>query len=319
MFADLHHLSHHAAWRRQLEMLLESTGEGIYGVDLKGRCILINRAGADLLGYSPDEVLGRHMHYLIHHSYANNERMRVDDCHIYKAFQEGHGIRVDDEVLWRRDGSSFPAEYASYPIHNGNDVVGAVVTFSDISERKRTESALKFAHDELEVRVRERTAEFFVVVSGYLAVGDLYEAQRHSSRSRIRGAGERRCGNGHADTFSDAIGRGKQTVGAPQRSLFRSRHQRQRHRYSARPFPCARFDGLFSGGHNGHTAGLCDWYVTAALSGVGPLYSNPEADLAIGVDAFGAVHHPRFRHVGDIRHFYLFALADAHQHGVWCR
>lgn len=159
MFADLHHLSHHAAWRRQLEMLLESTGEGIYGVDLKGRCIFINRAGADLLGYSPDEVLGRHMHYLIHHSYANNERMRVDDCHIYKAFQEGHGIRVDDEVLWRRDGSSFPAEYASYPIHNGNDVVGAVVTFSDISERKRTEFALKFAHDELEVRVRERTAE----------------------------------------------------------------------------------------------------------------------------------------------------------------
>ena len=159
MFANLHNLSHHAAWRRQLELILESTGEGIYGIDLRGRCIFINEAGAAMLGYTPDEVFGRSMHYLIHHSHADETLMPVHECRIYKAFQEGRGIRVDDEVLWRREGRSFPAEYASYPIRDGNAVVGAVVTFNDITERKRTQRLLQEAHDQLERRVRERTAE----------------------------------------------------------------------------------------------------------------------------------------------------------------
>jgi PAS domain S-box-containing protein len=159
MFADLHHLSHHAAWRRQLEMLLESAGEGIYGIDLAGRCNFINRAGAEMLGYSPDEVLGRNMHFLMHHSHADGSLMPVVSCRIFRAFRDGQGCRVDDEVLWRRDGTRFPAEYASYPILNGDTVVGAVVTFSDISERKRTEAALQAAHAELEARVAARTAQ----------------------------------------------------------------------------------------------------------------------------------------------------------------
>ncbi len=159
MFANLHHLSHHAAWRRQLELLLESAGEGIYGIDLNGRCIFINGAGAQMLGYTPDEVLGRNMHYLIHHSHANRELMPVHECRIFKAYRDGHGCRVEDEVLWRRDGTSFAAEYASYPIRDGETVVGAVVTFTDITERKRTEAALQAAHSELERRVVERTAE----------------------------------------------------------------------------------------------------------------------------------------------------------------
>jgi len=159
MFANLHQLSHHAAWRRQLELLLESAGEGIYGIDLRGRCIFINGAGAEMLGYTPDEVLGRNMHYLIHHSDSAARLMPVHDCRIFNAFRDGCGCRVDDEVLWRRDGTCFPAEYASYPIRDGDDVVGAVVTFSDITERKRTEAALHRAHAELERRVAERTAE----------------------------------------------------------------------------------------------------------------------------------------------------------------
>lgn len=159
MFADLHQMSHHAAWRRQLEMLLESAGEGIYGIDLRGRCIFINRAGAQMLGYEPDEVLGRNMHYLMHHSHTGGALMPVTDCRIFQAFRRGQGVRVDDEVLWRRDGQSFPAEYASYPIRNGDTVVGAVVTFSDITERKRTEAVLESARAELERRVAERTGE----------------------------------------------------------------------------------------------------------------------------------------------------------------
>ncbi|MDB5802673.1 MAG: histidine kinase [Rhodocyclales bacterium] len=159
MFTDLHQLSHHHAWRRQLELLLESTGEGIYGIDLGGRCIFINQIGAEMLGFSPDEVLGRNMHYLMHHSHADSRLMPVHDCRIFRAFQQGQGVRVDDEVLWRRDGTAFEAEYASYPIRDGGKVVGAVVTFNDISTRKCAERALQEAHNELERRVAQRTAD----------------------------------------------------------------------------------------------------------------------------------------------------------------
>lgn len=159
MFADLKHLSHHAAWRRQLEMLLESAGEGIYGIDLKGRCIFINGTGAGTLGYTPDELIGRNMHYLIHHSRPDASLLPVHDCRIFQAFQKGKGVRVDDEVLWRRDGTSFAAQYASHPIRDNDQVVGAVVTFSDISERKAIERELHATHALLERRVEERTLE----------------------------------------------------------------------------------------------------------------------------------------------------------------
>ena len=159
MFADLKHLSHHAAWRRQLEMLLESAGEGIYGIDLNGRCIFINGTGADTLGYAPDELIGRNMHYLIHHSRPDATLLPVHDCRIFQAFRQGKGVRVDDEVLWRRDGTSFAAQYASHPIRDNDQVVGAVVTFSDISERKAIERELHATHALLERRVEERTLE----------------------------------------------------------------------------------------------------------------------------------------------------------------
>ncbi|WP_370263729.1 PAS domain S-box protein [Limnobacter sp.] len=159
MFKHLSTLSHHAAWRRQLELLLDSTGEGIYGIDLRGRCVFINKAGAEMLGYSADEVLGRNMHYLMHHSYANRDLMPVCDCQIFKAFQNNKGCRVDNEVLWRRDGTCFHAEYASYPIFEGEEVVGAVVTFNDITERVEAQNIKQAAQVELERRVEERTAQ----------------------------------------------------------------------------------------------------------------------------------------------------------------
>ncbi|HEX4916530.1 MAG TPA: PAS domain-containing sensor histidine kinase [Limnobacter sp.] len=159
MFKHLSNLSHHAAWRRQLELLLDSAGEGIYGIDLRGRCVFINKAGAELLGYSADEVLGRNMHYLMHHSYANRDLMPVCDCQIFKAFQNNRGCRVDNEVLWRRDGTCFHAEYASYPIFDGEQVVGAVVTFNDITARVEAQNIKQAAQTELERRVAERTAQ----------------------------------------------------------------------------------------------------------------------------------------------------------------
>lgn len=185
MFADLKHLSHHAAWRRQLEMLLESAGEGIYGIDLRGRCIFINGAGAAMLGYTPDEVVGRNMHYLIHHSHADRSLMPVHDCRIFKAFRDGRGKRVDDEVLWRRDGSCFDAQYASYPIRNDQEVVGAVVTFSDISARKRIERELQATRAQLEARVQVRTAELSAAHESLRRLASHLSTLREQERAHI--------------------------------------------------------------------------------------------------------------------------------------
>lgn len=185
MFADLKHLSHHAAWRRQLEMLLESAGEGIYGIDLRGRCIFINGAGAAMLGYTPDEVVGRNMHYLIHHSHADRTLMPVHDCRIFNAFRDGRGERVDDEVLWRRDGSCFDAQYASYPIRNEQEVVGAVVTFSDITARKRIERELHATRALLEARVDARTAELSAAHESLRRLSSHLSTLREQERAHI--------------------------------------------------------------------------------------------------------------------------------------
>ncbi|WP_165252233.1 response regulator [Paludisphaera soli] len=146
-------------------LLLESSGEGIYGIDMEGRCTFINGAAARMLGYHADEVLGRNAHALIHHTRPDGSPYAVEDCPIYRSFRVGDGCRVDDEVLWRRDGSCFPAEYASYPILGGDGAIkGAVVNFTDITERKRVESELRRAHEADQAATRAKS-EFLANMS----------------------------------------------------------------------------------------------------------------------------------------------------------
>ncbi|RQW76880.1 MAG: PAS domain S-box protein, partial [Geobacter sp.] len=126
-----------------VRLLLQSTAEAIYGVNLLGKCTFANPACARLLGYMhPDEFLGKNMHHLIHHTRADGTPYPVDDCPMYRVFGKDEGIHLDTAVLWRADGTSFPAEFWAYPQRSGNEVVGAVVTFLDITERKRAEEEL---------------------------------------------------------------------------------------------------------------------------------------------------------------------------------
>jgi len=129
--------------RDDFRLLLESTAEAIYGIDGDGRCTFCNPACLRLLGYdSVDELLGQNVHSLIHHSRSDGTPYPMDDCRIYQAFRNQEQAHVDDEVLWRKDGSSFTAEYWSYPMIRDERVIGCVVTFLDITERKESAESL---------------------------------------------------------------------------------------------------------------------------------------------------------------------------------
>jgi PAS domain S-box-containing protein len=151
----------------QTRLLLESAGEGIYGVTTDGQCIFCNPSAARMLGYSaPDELEGRNMHLTLHHSYPDGSLYPIERCRALEPCRSGLSAHVDDEVFWRADGDSFPVEYHANPIYRDGELVGAVVNFSDISERKRSEAEIGKAHDSLTEerahlaeRVRERTAE----------------------------------------------------------------------------------------------------------------------------------------------------------------
>jgi PAS domain S-box-containing protein len=172
-------------WQNQLGLLLESTGEGIFGVDLAGHCVFINRAGARLLGFEPAEVLGRNMHELTHHSHADGSHYPDTDCPIFNAFRQGLPCRIDTEVFWRRDRSAFAVEYSSHPIVDAGQVRGAVITFVDITERKRAADALQKAKSELELRVAERTRELSAALVQQRELAAYSDNVREEERTRI--------------------------------------------------------------------------------------------------------------------------------------
>src|SRR5579859_4956781 len=139
-------------------LLLESAPEAIYGIDLEGNCTFCNPACLHLTGYQkPSELLGRNMHELVHYAKADGTPYPVEACVIYRAFVEGMGTHGEDEVLWRKDGTSFAAEYWSRPLHRNHQVIGAVVTFVDITARKQVEETLRTAKAAAEAANRAKS------------------------------------------------------------------------------------------------------------------------------------------------------------------
>ncbi len=138
-------------------LILNTVGEAIYGIDTDGCCTFCNPACLRMLGYpSEADLLGKNMHDQIHHSLEQGVPFPVETCSIFKAFQENTGCHVTEELFWRRDGTSFPVEYWSNPQHQKGRVVGAVVTFIDITDRKRIEATLLAQSEQLQQEVTER-------------------------------------------------------------------------------------------------------------------------------------------------------------------
>ncbi len=129
-----------------LQTLLDSVAEGIYGVDVNGYCTFVNRSFLRILRFeSENEVLGKHIHELIHYAHEDGTPYRSTDCKMYKANRTHQPSHVDDEVFWRSDGTSVAVEYWSYPMIREGEFIGAVATFLDVSERKAAQKAMKSA------------------------------------------------------------------------------------------------------------------------------------------------------------------------------
>ena len=131
--------------KEDLDLILNSSAEAIYGVDLAGNCTFCNRSCLTMLGYGDQaELLGKNMHESIHHKKHDGSHMPAEACKILEAVNQGKGTHADDEVFWRADGTSFAVEYFSYPQVKNGDVIGAVITFMDISDRKQKEAEIQY-------------------------------------------------------------------------------------------------------------------------------------------------------------------------------
>jgi len=135
---------------RQNQLILGAAGEGIYGLDAEGRTTFANPAAERILGWSNEDMVGHDAHLLFHHTHADGSHFPVQQCPIHASFSDGQVHRVDDEVFWHKNGEAVPVEYTSTPIFEMGRLVGAVVLFRDISERKRAEQQLRDALAEVE-------------------------------------------------------------------------------------------------------------------------------------------------------------------------
>lgn len=136
--------------QKRIELLLNSTAEAIYGIDNFGKCIFANNVCASILGYdSPTEFIGKNMHSLIHYKKNDGTPYPEEDFTIFKSLKENQDFHSDKEVLWKKDGTSFPAEFWSHVIETDGIINGAVVTFFDITEKQQTRRALEISENRL--------------------------------------------------------------------------------------------------------------------------------------------------------------------------
>jgi len=128
---------------QRTRLILASAGDGIFGVDLEGKVTFINEAACSMVGYSSEELMGKPVHDIIHHSRPDGSFYPVEECPMRHAFTDGISSRIDDEVLWRKDKSNFYVEYSAVPILRDGEKVGAVISFQDISARRAMARALR--------------------------------------------------------------------------------------------------------------------------------------------------------------------------------
>lgn len=132
------------------DLVLNSIGEGIFWIGCDGKIVSVNPATAQLLGWEIAELIGKSAHATMHHTRADGSAYPKKECQIYLGLLEGKGRRVENEVFWRKDGTSFPVEYTSTPVRDeSGEIIGVVVVFTDVTARKQAEAKLENANKQL--------------------------------------------------------------------------------------------------------------------------------------------------------------------------
>lgn len=161
------------ALMQQSNSILESVGDGIFAMDLDGRATIINPAGAEMLGYKPEDLLGKDLHALMHHAHTDGTTYEKDDCRIANSAKERATVRVSNEVFWRKDGTSFPVEYVACPIMKDGEPTGIVVAFTDTTERRALDRMkdefISTVSHELRTPLTSMRASLGLIASGALA------------------------------------------------------------------------------------------------------------------------------------------------------
>ena len=188
-------------------LLLDCSTEAVYGLDRQGNCSFCNDSCVQLLGYKKKEdLLGRNMHALIHHTRADNTPYPVEECRIYRAFMSGESVHLDQDILWKADGSSFMAEYWSSPIRRGEEIIGAVVNFMDITQRVKTIEALQ-RESRINTRMAQLARELLQEKSIEEISEQVLETAKHFTSSKFGFVGyiEQTTGDFVATTLSKDI------------------------------------------------------------------------------------------------------------------
>jgi len=151
--ADLEDRNRELVYNREhLQLILDSAAEGIFGIDRDGKCTFANESCLKMLGYgNVKDLAGKYMHFLIHYAYSDGRLMDLSECAISKTFRTGGGTSVDNEVFWRSDGTPLEVVYSSSPQFRNGEIVGAVITFTDNTERRKTQAHINYLtyHDKL--------------------------------------------------------------------------------------------------------------------------------------------------------------------------
>ncbi|MDS4054964.1 ATP-binding protein [Accumulibacter sp.] len=173
-------------------LILASVSDGIIGINANGEITFNNPAAASLLGYVESEMLGRKLHQLVHHSYPDGAPFPESECASYQTFQDGQPRTVDSEVFWRKDGSSIPVEYSATSLKQGFAMVGAIVVFRDITERKATLDAILSAKRAAEAANLAKSAflasishELRTPLNAILGFADLMRREARAGRAAL--------------------------------------------------------------------------------------------------------------------------------------
>lgn len=187
---------------REHQELLDATTDGVYTMDREGTILFANRAAAELLGFAPEEMVGRNAHELFHHSYPDGTPYPRAECPISRAARAGTPVHVSGEVLWRKDGTPLAVDYASSPLHRDGRTVGAVVRFTDVAEQKRATEGLQLLAESGRLLSASLDEDETLQAIGRMAVPRLAEMV---VVDLIEGEAMRRVASAHANERASAL------------------------------------------------------------------------------------------------------------------